>query len=147
MRPIRWSLLWFQIFLVILLEHNRIAFFYMKLGRATRFALDNVIRNVCVRACVCVCVCVCVFSVLRFEESVFFSILFFDRIMWFAGSYFLISPTRDRTRASWVKAQSPNHWTTREFPSILFNSNCKQGDKPRLILPIVFTAYSKCGLL
>ena len=28
----------------------------------------------------------------------------------------LSSSTRDHTQASAVKAQSPNHWTTREFP-------------------------------
>ena len=28
----------------------------------------------------------------------------------------LSSRTRDQTRASAVKALSPNHWTTREFP-------------------------------
>ena len=29
----------------------------------------------------------------------------------------LSSPTRDQTRAPAVRAPSPNHWTTREFPS------------------------------
>ena len=28
----------------------------------------------------------------------------------------LSSPTRDRTRAPALEAQSPNHWTTREVP-------------------------------
>ena len=33
----------------------------------------------------------------------------------------LSSLTRDRTQGSVVKAQSPNHWTTRDFPqSLLF---------------------------
>ena len=31
----------------------------------------------------------------------------------------LSSLTRDRTQASVVKAQKPNHWTTREFPQNL----------------------------
>ena len=30
------------------------------------------------------------------------------------------SGTRDSTRATAVKALSPNHWTTREFPQIYF---------------------------
>ena len=33
----------------------------------------------------------------------------------------LSSPTRDQTRAMAGKAQSPNHWTAREFPSMSFN--------------------------
>ena len=32
----------------------------------------------------------------------------------------LSSPTRDQTQAPAVKALSPNHWTTREFPVSYF---------------------------
>ena len=36
------------------------------------------------------------------------------------GLWDLSSPTRDWTRASAVKALSPNRWTTREFPTAVF---------------------------
>ena len=36
------------------------------------------------------------------------------------GLWYLSSPTRDWTKPSEVKLQTPNHWTTREFPQLLF---------------------------
>ena len=41
----------------------------------------------------------------------------------------LSSLTRDRTWAMAVKAPSPNHWTTREFPPV---KDLKMGDSPGL---------------
>ena len=42
------------------------------------------------------------------------------------GLWDLSSPTRDQTRAPAVKVLSPNHWTTREFPSISFLSSVRE---------------------
>ena len=46
----------------------------------------------------------------------------------------LSSPTRDWTRGPAVKAPSPNHWTTREFPASLYLVFCTN----------VVTSYTCC---
>ena len=49
---------------------------------------------------------------------------FFDCTTQLVGSS---SQTRDQTRALAVKAQNPNHWTTKEFPKLLFFKKPKGG--------------------
>ena len=56
-----------------------------------------------------------------FIEFVTILLQFYVLVFWPRGMRDPSSPTRDRTRTPYNGRWSPNHWTTREVPLLLFN--------------------------